>query len=33
MTTVDIKSLKYDLIDILDEYYGADIQKFRRIYK
>jgi ubiquinone biosynthesis protein len=24
--TVDIKSLKYDLIDILDEYYGADIK-------
>jgi ubiquinone biosynthesis protein len=24
--TVDIKGLKYDLIDILDEYYGADIK-------
>ena len=24
--SVDIKSLKYDLIDILDEYYGADIK-------
>ena len=24
--SIDIKSLKYDLIDILDEYYGADIK-------